>query len=304
MTLDAPLRFGIVTPIVTLRGRSDSWEADGGPEELGEIAKAADRLDYFYLTCSEHVGIPTDVAPIRGARYYDPLATFGFMAALTERIRFFTNVIVLPYNHPLAIAKRYGTLDRICDGRLMFGVGVGSLREEFELLGAEFERRGDSYADAIAALRASFGVRDPSYAGTHYRFEDFIIDPCGVQRDVPIWLGGRTARSLRRALESGDGWNPFSLGITEVGEMLARARDLPAWKDRVERGDAPLEVALAPGAPVDVCQAGHIDKMIDGVARARAAGATVINVGVHSDSLAHYLDQLEIIHDRVMPRFA
>jgi len=247
------LRFGIVTPIVTLLGRSDSWEANSEPEDLLEIAKAADRLDYFYVTCSEHVGIPTDVAPIRGARYYDPLATFGFMAAVTKRVRFFTNILVLPYHHPLAIAKRYGTLDRLCGGRLMLGVGVGSLREEFELLGAEFEGRGDRYKDSIAALRASFGVSEPSYAGSHYRFDDFIIDPCGVQAELPIWLGGRTPRSLRRALESGDGWNPFSLGITEVGDLHARTVEWPEWKERTSRGDSPLEVAFAPGAVVDVC---------------------------------------------------
>jgi hypothetical protein len=86
--------------------------------------------------------------------------------------------------------------------------------------------------------------------------------------------------------------------------MLTRARDLPAWKDRVERGDAALEVALGPGASLDVCKTSGLDEMIDGVARARVAGATVINIGVRGDSLAHYLDQLEIIHDRVMPRFA
>ena len=300
MSNDAPLRFGIVTPIVTLLGREDSWEAAGGPEDLRQIALAADRLGYFYLTCSEHVGIPADVVPIRGGRYYDPLPTFGFLAAVTTRVRFMTHVLVLPYHHPLAVAKRYGTLDRLCGGRLMLGVGVGSLEPEFELLGAEFARRGERYGDALAALRAAFGRREPAYEGEHYRFDGFVIDPCGVQERVPLWLGGRSPRSLRRALVSGDGWNPFRLTTEEVADLIPRAREWPEWKARSE----PFDVGLGPAASADVARPGGVDVLVDGVARARDAGATVINLGVaRSDSLAHYLDQLEIIAERVIPRF-
>ncbi|NQZ96837.1 MAG: TIGR03619 family F420-dependent LLM class oxidoreductase [Myxococcales bacterium] len=298
--MDAPLRFGLVTPIVTLLGREKTWEADAGPAELREIAVAADRLGFEFLTCSEHVGIPTDVAPVRGSRYYDPLATFGFMAALTTRIRFLTNILVLPYHHPLSVAKRYGTLDRLCDGRLMLGVGVGSLEEEFNLLGAQFEGRGAIYSEALTALRASFGRREPVFEGEHFSFSDFIIDPCGVQQSVPIWLGGRTALSLRRALAAADGWTPFSLGSDEVADMLAQARGLPEWKERT----APFDVALGPAQQADVTQPDGVERLVDGVASAAKAGASVINLGTRSTSLAHYLDQLETIAARVMPRFS
>lgn len=294
---NAPLRFALSTPIVTLHKRGDSWEKDGGPEELREIAIAADRLGYEYLTCSEHVGIPTDVAPIRGGRYYDPLSTFGFMAAVTSRVRFMTHVLVMGYHHPLAIAKRYGTLDRICGGRLMLGIGVGSLEPEFELLGAEFAKRGELYEDALAATREALGKREPVYHGSHYDFEGFIIDPCAVQERVPVWLGGRTLRSLRRALVSADGWNPFSLGIEEMGEMLSRARETDEWKAR----ETPLDVGF-PCGRADVTQPGGEDALLDEVGRAREAGATVLNVGVKSDSLSHYLDQISGIAERVAPR--
>lgn len=291
------LRFAIGTPVVTLVGREDSWERDGGPEELREIAVAADRLGYWYLTCSEHVGIPSDVAPVRGSRYYDPLPTFGFMAGFTSRIRFMTHVLVMGYHHPLAIAKRYGTLDRISGGRLMLGIGVGSLEPEFDLLGAEFERRGERYEDALAALRAALGRREPAYRGSHYAFEGFIIDPCAVQERVPVWLGGRTPRSLRRALVSADGWNPFGLGIEQIGEILSRAREWPEWKER----DTPLEIGV-PCGQADVTAPGGEDALLDEVGRAREAGASVLNVRVRSDSLAHYLDQIAGIAERVAPR--
>ena len=94
----------------------------------------------------------------RGTRYWDPLATLGYLAARTQRIRLATNVLVLAYHHPLEIAKRYGTLDKVSNGRLILGVGVGSLKEEFDLLGAPFDDRGPRGDDALRALRASLSV--------------------------------------------------------------------------------------------------------------------------------------------------
>ena len=300
MSNQEALRFGIATPVVTLFRREESWEENAGPAELREIALAADRLGFAHITCSEHVGIPTDIAPERGSRYYDPLATFGFLAAITKRVRFLTNVVVLPYHHPLAIAKRYGTLDLLCEGRLMLGVGVGSLEPEFELLGAPFEERGDRYTDALRALRAAFGKSQPRYRGDHYAFSDFIIDPCGVQQDIPIWLGGRTPRSLRRALVAGDGWTPFSLAVSEVGDLLGRARAWPEWSQR----EGSFDVALPPDGTSDVTRPGGVDAMREAVARTVGAGGTVIHLSLGSDSLAHYLDQLAIVRESVVTEFA
>src|SRR5512143_1600498 len=134
------MRFGLATPVVTCHpDHAAPWEAEAGPADIARIAVAADSLGYHHLTCSDHVAIPAAVAPVRGARYYDPLATFGFLAAQTERIRFLTHVLVLGYHHPLEIAKRYGTLDRLSGGRVILGVGIGTLEEEFRLLGARFE---------------------------------------------------------------------------------------------------------------------------------------------------------------------
>src|SRR5215468_9121847 len=238
------MQLGLVTPVVTRHPQNDApWTEAAGPEEIVRIAETADRLGYHHLTCSEHVAIPAAVAPARGSRYYDPLATFGFLAAQTSRIRLVTHVLVLGYHHPLAIAKRYGTLDRLSGGRVVLGVGVGTLAEEFTLLGVEFEGRGARYEDALRALRAAFGRREPSYAGTHYRFADVLVDPCGVQPEVPIWLGGRTPRSLRRALVFGDGWDPSGLGLERLAALLGTARASREWQER----RAPFELVL----PID-----------------------------------------------------
>jgi probable F420-dependent oxidoreductase len=295
------MRFGLVTPVVTCHPDHHSeWEEQGGPAEIARIAAAADGLGYHHLTCSEHVAIPTGVAAIRGSRYYDPLATLAFIAAQTTSIRLVTHVLVLPYHHPLALAKRYGTLDRLSGGRLVLGVGVGSLEEEFAALGVDFAGRGSRYEDGLRALRAAFGRREPSYAGSHYRFDGMIVDPCGVQEHVPIWLGGRSERSLRRALLFADGWDPFRLTLAELEELLPRARAWPAWRART----ASFDVVLTPERPPDPTVAGARGALTALLERQRAAGATVVNLRFQNRSLAHFLEQLAAFSAEVAPHFA
>jgi len=257
------------------------WERTAGLAEIERVVVEADRLGYHHATCSEHVAVPTELAETRGATYWDPLATFGYLAARTSRIRFVPFVLVLGYHHPLDIVKRYGTLDVVSGGRLILGVGVGSLEAEFNLLGAPFEGRGDRADDALRAIRASFGRREPEYHGTHYDYEGFVVSPAGERTDVPIWIGGRTARSLRRAIELGDGWAPFRLKPDEIAPML-------------ERG-SPSEVVLQPEPPVD--PAGDPDGTRSVVERLRAAGATMLNLRFVHHSLDHYCEQLAAMQE-------
>jgi probable F420-dependent oxidoreductase len=223
------------------------------------------------------------------------LATFGYLAARTSRIRFATHVLVLGYHHPLDIAKRYGTLDLVSGARLVLGVGVGTLAEEFDLLGAEFAGRGSRGDDAIRALRASLSRREPSYHGEHYDYESFVVDPCAVQERVPIWIGGRTARSLRRAVELGDGWAPFGLRESDLAPLLARARESEAWAARA----TPLDIVLYPEPPLDPAAAP--ERARDVVGRYEHLGATIMNLRVEHRSLRHYLEQLQAMVEAVPP---
>jgi probable F420-dependent oxidoreductase len=288
------IRLGLTTPVLTmLPDAHASWERDGTIEDVGAIATTAERLGYHHLTCSEHVVIPTDVAEVRGSRYWDPLATFGYLAALTSRIRLATNVLVLGYHHPLEIAKRYGTLDQVSGGRVILGLGVGSLKEEFELLGSPFHDRGPRADDAISALRASLSERRPHYDGPYYRFSDVVMDPCARQPSVPLWIGGRTARSLRRAVELGDGWVPFGIRPADLATMIAQARATPAWSER----SRPLEVVLQNGRPVDPLDDPEGSRRI--VGKLVAAGATGLQLRFVHHSLPHYLEQLEAMAELV-----
>jgi probable F420-dependent oxidoreductase len=282
------MRLGIITPVLTLLPRAHAkWERTGTLEDVVEIAQAADRLGYDHLTCSEHVVVPDEIATVRGGRYWDPAATLGFLAARTERIRLATSVLVLGYHHPLEIAKRYGTLDRVSGGRLVLGVGVGSLREEFDLVEAPFDDRGARADDSLRALRGSISDPHPSYDGEYFRYDGVVLDPCAQQDHVPIWVGGRTARSLRRAVELADGWCPFGLEPAEIAAMLDRVRDSDAWATR--GGD--LDVVLQPQRAVDPC--GDPDATAATVAALRDAGATALSVRFVHHSPQHYIEQME-----------
>jgi probable F420-dependent oxidoreductase len=276
--------IGITSPIVighpTVRA---PWEHDAGIAELARIAETADRLGYHHLTCSEHVAVPAHVAEERGGVYWDPLATFGYLAARTSRIRLNTRVLVLGYHHPLEIAKRYGTLDTVSAGRLVLGFGVGSLREEFELLDAPFADRGVRADEALAALRACMSDTRPEFHGKYYDFADVHVEPAAVQQRVPFWIGGRTARSLRRAVELGDGWLPFGISLDET-EALLRKAPLPDG----------FEVVLSTGKPLDPL--GARDSTLRALEGRRRVGATIVSATFASTSADHYCAQLEALH--------
>ncbi|MGE5695520.1 MAG: TIGR03619 family F420-dependent LLM class oxidoreductase [Candidatus Sericytochromatia bacterium] len=279
------MKLAIATPVVTnVAGADLTWERSASIDDIGRVAEAADRLGYHHLTCSEHIGVPVAEAPRRGSRYWDPLATLGYVAARTRQIRLATMTLVLGYHHPLEIVKRYGTLDHVSDGRLILGVGVGTLKEEFELIGAPFDDRGARADDALKALRAALPCNEPTFRGEYYSFGGLIVDPCALQPHVPIWVGGRTRRSLRRAVSLADGWCPFNVSVASAAEWL-KSYELPEGFDVVLPADQPLD-------PV-----GDAELTAGTLQTVAAAGATVLSARFVHRSLEHYLEQVHALFE-------
>lgn len=282
MTGGVVTRTGISSPVLALSGERPEWERRAGVPEVVAIAREADRLGYEFLTCPDHVAVPLGVA--RGEQFYDPLSTFSHLAAVTERIRFLPFVLVLPFYHPLELAKRYGGLDHLSGGRLTLGVGVGNLQEEFDILGVPFEDRGARADDALRALRAAWGRRVVSYDGPFYSFADLVVQPHAVQERVPVWVGGHSARALRRAVTLGDGWAPAPVAF--------RGPDPDRLRTMLGSVDLPpgFDVLLGPVRPLD--PSGEPDHVREVLAGAADAGATVFRLTVVHRSLEHYLEQL------------
>jgi probable F420-dependent oxidoreductase len=180
----------------------------------------------------------------------DPLELLAFLAAGTTTIRLATGILVLPEHHPIQLAKRAATIDRLSGGRLTLGIGVGWLREEVEAVGVDFESRGARTDECIAALRSLWTDGEATHHGTHFAFERAGSYPKPVQQSIPIHVGGHSRAAARRAGRLGDGFHP--LGIADT--------DLPARLDDVRR--AALEAGRDPDA-IELSLGGLLDQLDD-----------------------------------------
>lgn len=224
----ASLRYGMQLPVQSQSTLyAEPWEADAGPEDLVEIARAADRAGFAYIASCDHVAIPRRLADAMGTVWYDPVATLAFLAGVTERVRLLSHVAVVGLRHPLLTAKQYATLDHLAGGRLILGVGAGHVREEFEVLGVDFERRGAVLDECVDALRAALGPEEfPAHHGKAYDFEGLGQRPRPAQARVPVWVGGSSPAAVRRAAVRGDGWLPQGDPRDRLPGQIARLRRL------------------------------------------------------------------------------
>lgn len=268
-----------------------AWEADAGPAELARIAAACDRNGFDYVAVCDHIGVPSDLAPRMGTTWYDPVATLGWLAAITERVRLLSHVFVVAYRHPLATAKSFATLDALSNGRVILGVGVGHVAAEFAALGVPFESRGqitDDYLPQIqAALAAEWGS---AVLGQGPR----PVQPGGP----PIWVGGSSVPALRRAATIGDGWLPQ--GPVEGGPERAMAL-LREYRDRAGRTmdgfaiGGGLSCYLGrPSGPVDAWTlVGSSDEVLTRLGQVEADGVTHVQLRVPSSSCEDLIDQID-----------
>ena len=217
------------------------WEANAGTEEILKIARACDASGFFYLAVCDHVCVPRAQAKAMSTVWYDTIATLGFLAAATTKVRLMSYVYIAPYRHPLATAKAFATLDALSGGRVILGVGAGHLPGEFETLGVDFTKRGRLLDEAIDLIKAAFTAEYPSHDGETWSVHERGIRPRPVQQPrPPIWVGGSTKPALRRAAERGDGWLPQ--GVPEMG-MPAAIAFIREHRTKM-CGSTPIEIGM------------------------------------------------------------
>ncbi|GIW44810.1 MAG: hypothetical protein KatS3mg077_2092 [Candidatus Binatia bacterium] len=303
------LACGLALPVVAQsRFFVQPWEANAGTEDIRRVAQACDGAGFFYVAVCDHVAIPRAQAATMSTVWYDIVATLGFLAACTQRVRLLTYVFIPAYRHPLAAAKALCTIDALSNGRLIVGVGAGHLREEFAALGVNFEQRGSLLDEAVAALLAAFTDEYPEHHGRHWRFSGLGIRPRPVQQPrPPIWVGGSTPAALKRAARYGDGWLPQ--GIPEMG-MEAALEYLKEQRRRF-RGDEPFEAGMnSPwlylGRPPEEfrqnCESGPPDRIAELLRGLAALGIRHVGVRFRSRSCEELLEQIWAFGSEVLPR--
>jgi probable F420-dependent oxidoreductase len=188
-------------------------------EGLVLAARRIEALGYDSLWVSDHVVIPWEIRsrypynatgdfPLAPSTdFLEPLTALTLAAAVTTRVRLGTSVLVLPHRHPVLTAKMLATLDHLAPGRVILGAGVGWMKEEIELFGVPYGKRGAWSDEAIKIMRACWREDRVSFQGEFFRFEGLGCRPRPVNGTIPIWIGGHTGRALQRVVTLGDGWH-------------------------------------------------------------------------------------------------
>ena len=221
------------------------------PDTALRVAQAAEAAGFESLWTGEHVVLPDpQVAPSPLPPHYpilDPAIALSFLAAHTHTIKLGTGIIILPQRNPLVLAKELASLDVVSKGRLIFGVGVGYLKPEFDALGVSFEHNGARAIDYLQAMQAVWTQAAPAYAGRFVNFGGIQAKPQPVQRPLPIVIGGHTKAAYERAVRHAHGWYGFALDVAATERCLAGLHEAA---QTVERPAAlgPLEISITPAA--------------------------------------------------------
>ena len=190
------------------------------PVFAAEFARAAEAAGFDSLWTVEHVVVPAgyqssypydpsgrmpgkDDSPVP-----DPLVWLAYLPAATTTVKLATGVLILPQRNPVVLAKELATLDALSGGRVLLGIGVGWLEEEFEAVGVPFAERAARTDEAVAALRALWSEERASFSGTFSNFRDCIVRPQPVNGAIPVHVGGHSDAAARRAGRLGDGFFP------------------------------------------------------------------------------------------------
>jgi len=232
-------------------------------QNLRTLAQHAEALGMDSVWVSDHIIVPRRIdsfypydpagrfptAPEQ--TYLEPLTALTFLAGCTDRVQLGTSVLILPYRNALLTAKIVSTLDTLSNGRVILGVGVGWMEEEFVALGLDsYRHRGAVSDEYIQAFRELWSSDEPRFEGRHVRFADIGFAPKPV-RQPPIWIGGHTAPAIRRAARLGDGWHPIglrppaSLTPQEMPEAVAQLHD-----EAHKAGRNPQDITISFRAPL------------------------------------------------------
>ena len=184
------------------------------------LAKRAEELGFESFWVPEHAILPVrttspyagsadGVIPEEYGRIVDPFVALARASAVTTTIKLGTGICLVPERNPLLLAKEIATLDRYSDGRFIFGIGAGWLREETEIMGADFDHRWTQTRESIEAMKQLWTQDEAEYHGTYYDFPPVKSIPKPVQSPhPPVYLGGKARNVFRRVVAYGDGWMP------------------------------------------------------------------------------------------------
>lgn len=233
--------------------------ANSNPADIVTIARWAEELGYHSVWISDHVALPQ---PEAVKSYYpydpegqwrapadtpfvDPLLVLAWAAAVAPSLKLGTSVLVAPLRHPVLLAKQLASLDHLSGGRVLFGVGAGWMKEEFNVMGVPFKRRGSRTAEMVELMRQLWTGETVDFEGEFYQVSGVQMHPPPAQGPIPIIWGGHSDYALKRVARLGDGWHPTLLPLEQLAECTER---LQTMCDEYGREFESLQIIVRPGS--------------------------------------------------------
>ena len=286
------------------------WHAEVTTAQQIKAVQLAEQLGFVKVKVPEHFAIPADHIELSGDHYPHATTALSFLAGVTTKIQLASGITILPLVHPIAQAKMWATLDWLSNGRAVMNVGVGWLKEEFDLMGVDFEHRGAICEEQIQAMLALWTNEVASYEGKYFQFKDIAASPRPERKGgIPIWFGGDVDAVLRRVARYGAGWQPF---LTKPDQLPAKMDYIRSQKDYHGR---PIELCysmsnlklgdghVALEAPPEAFGKQDVGYMLDIVGKLTELGVT--ETMLQSPPLASYeayLDWMRWVSEEIMPK--
>jgi probable F420-dependent oxidoreductase len=304
------MKIGVFLPI---SGRAT------GPETLMQAAQSAEQQGFDSIWSADRVVTPWQintfypysenhefiVPPDRP--FLDSFTCLAFLAGCTEKITLGISVLVLPYRHPLYWTRVAASIERLSKGRLIMGVGVGWMEEEFAALGVPFKERGKMTDEQLEIVEKLWNEEHISYEGQFYSIQDVAFYPKPIQR-IPIWIGGEGMAAMRRTAKYGDAWFPYYIDITaaQLRERFDTIRRMAA-----EAGRNPDQIQLACCRAIEVTREavpqeetrlrGTPEQLIEALNAYREAGVDHIALQFMVPRWPDRVEQIERFASEVMP---
>ena len=271
---------------------------------IKEFCQTAERAGFDGIGFTDHPAPTAKWLHTGGHDAVDPFVTLSFCSAVTERIRLIPNIVVLPYRHPLIVAKMVATLDTLSEGRFTLAVATGYLRGEYKALGVDFEQRNALFDQAVEVIRGVWTSDDFTYQGPGIAASGIAANP-KPHPHPPLWIGGNSRQSRRRVARYGDGWTPFPAprGMSQTtktppienAEQLAQMLD-ELWQFVEDAGRDRGEIDVSFGTPEGGAVGSdrfEADAHLRGLQQLASLGVTWAHISVPGDSMSHALEALE-----------
>jgi len=224
------------------------------PATAAAVARAAEAAGFESVWTGEHIVLPEPQAPPSpvpaDTPFIDSAIALAYVAAVTRTVKLGTGIIILPQRNPVVLAKELASVDVLSNGRLIFGIGIGYLKPEFEAIGAPFDHKGPRTEDFLAAMIALWSMEKPAYRGRFVSFGGINAMPRPVQKPHPeVVFGGHTKEAYGRAARLAKGWFGFALDVEGAAKCVEGVR--AACKE-VGRRFEDIEISVTPRGRVDL----------------------------------------------------